>query len=152
MATKRDFPYSQFNFRVSWDTLDEDTVEAGFQEISGLGLEINVAEYRAGNHSENAPLKVQCTNKVPDVTLKRGVIGVTDFYSWIDEVREGSDSQRKSVTIRLMAEDRETEVVRWKLHKAFPMKYTGPSFNGKGTDLAIEELVLAAERLELETN
>ena len=91
MATKRDFPYSQFNFRVSWDGLDEDTVEAGFQEISGLGLEINVAEYRAGNHSENAPLKVNCTNKVPDVTLKRGVIGVTDFYSWIDEVREGSE-------------------------------------------------------------
>ena len=151
MATKRDFPYSQFNFRLSWDGLDEDTVEAGFQEISGLGLEISVAEYRAGNHSENSPIKVNTTNKVPDITLKRGVIGVTDFYSWIDAVREGSDSQRKSVTIRLMAEDRETEVVRWKLHKAFPMKYTGPSFNGAGTELAIEELTLAAERLELET-
>ena len=29
------------------------------------------------------------------------------------------------------------------------MKYTGPSLNGKGTDLAIEELVLAAERIEV---
>jgi hypothetical protein len=29
------------------------------------------------------------------------------------------------------------------------MKYTGPSLNGKGTDLAIEELVLAAERIEM---
>jgi phage tail-like protein len=152
MATKRDFPYSQFNFRVSWDTLDEETVEAGFQEVSGLGLEINVAEYRAGNYSENSPLKVNCTHKVPDVTLKRGVIGAVDLYSWLDEVREGSDSQRKNVTIRLMAEDRETEAVRWKLINAWPMKYTGPSFNGKGTDLAIEELVLASERLELETS
>jgi hypothetical protein len=30
------------------------------------------------------------------------------------------------------------------------MKYTGPSLNGKGNDLAVEELVLAAERITLE--
>jgi phage tail-like protein len=152
MATKREFPYSQFNFRVSWDNSDDQTVEFGFQEVSGLGLEITVAEYRAGNHSENSPLKVNTTNKVPDVTLKRGVIGAVDLYSWLDKVREGADDQRKTVTIRLMAEDRETEAVRWKLVNAWPMKYTGPSFNGKGTDLAVEELVLASERLELETS
>jgi phage tail-like protein len=150
MATKRDHPYSQFNFRVSWDGLDEKSVEAGFQEVSGLGLEITVAEYRAGNHSENSPLKVTGTNKVPDITLKRGVIGATDLYAWLNAVRNGESDQLKTVTIKLMAEDRETEAVRWKLLRARPMKYTGPSFNGKGTDLAIEELVLASERIELE--
>ena len=36
--------------------------------------------------------------------------------------------------------------VGWKLIKARPMKYTGPSLNGKGTDVAVEELVLASER------
>ena len=39
--------------------------------------------------------------------------------------------------------------MQWKLIGARPMKYTGPSLNGKGTDLAIEELVLAAERIEM---
>jgi phage tail-like protein len=150
MATKRDHPYSQFNFRVSWDGLGEKTVEAGFQEVSGLGLETTIAEYRAGNHSLNSTLKVNGTNKIPDVTLKRGVIGRTDLYTWLNNVRNGAPDQFKTVTIKLMAEDRETEAVRWKLLNARPMKYTGPSLNGKGTDLAIEELVLSSEHIELE--
>ena len=150
MATKRDHPYSQFNFRVSWEGLDEKSVEAGFQEVSGLGLEMTVAEYRAGNHSEYSSIKVNGTNKVPDVTLKRGVIGRTDLYTWLNNVRNGAPNQLKTVIIKLMAEDRETEAVRWKLMRARPMKYTGPALNGKGTDLAIEELVLSSERIELE--
>jgi phage tail-like protein len=149
MATERNRPYSQFNFRVSWPGLDENTVQAGFQEVSGLGLEITIAEYRAGNASENAPIKITGTVKTPDVTFKRGVIGSLDLYTWINEVRNGSQEQLKNVTIKLMSEDRATVAQEWRLINARPMKYTGPALNGKGTDLAIEELVLAAERIDL---
>lgn len=149
MATPRDYPYSQFNFRVSWDGLNETTVNAGFQEVSGLGLEMTVAEYRAGNWSENSSRKVNTTYKVPDVTCKRGVLGALDLYQWLDAVRNGTQGQLKTVTIKLMSEDRTTAVMTWKLLRARPMKYTGPSLNGKGTDLAIEELVLSSERIEL---
>jgi phage tail-like protein len=149
MAVERDRPYSQFNFRVSWETLDESSVQAGFQEVSGLGMEITVAEYRAGNDSENAPMKITGTVKTPDVTLKRGVIGSLDLYQWLDAVRRGAQDQLKSVTIKLMSEDRETVAQEWRLFRARPIKYTGPALNGKGTDVAVEELVLAAERIEL---
>lgn len=149
MATPRDYPYSQFNFRVSWDGLNETTVNAGFQEVSGLGLEMTVAEYRAGNWSENSARKINTTYKVPDVTLKRGVLGALDLYQWLDSVRNGDQGQLKTVTVKLMSEDRTTAVMTWKLLRARPMKYTGPSLNGKGTDLAIEELVLSSERIEL---
>lgn len=157
MATERNRPYSQFNFRVSWipatdnegDTLDEKSGQAGFQEVSGLGMEITVAEYRAGNASTNEPIKITGTVKTPDVTLKRGVIGSLDLYQWLNEVRNGSQKQLKNVTVTLMAEDRDTVAQQWKLVNSRPMKYTGPALNGKGTDLAIEELVLSAERIEL---
>jgi phage tail-like protein len=149
MAIPRDYPYSQFNFRVSWDGLNETSVNAGFQEVSGLGLEMTVAEYRAGNWSENSSRKVNTTYKVPDVTCKRGVLGALDLYQWLDAVRNGTQGQLKTVTIKLMSEDRTQAVMTWKLLRARPMKYTGPSLNGKGTDLAIEELVLSAERIEL---
>ena len=157
MATERNRPYSQFNFLVSWkpssgnegDNLSEDTVQAGFQEVSGLGMEITVAEYRGGNYMENSPIKVTGMVKTPDVTFKRGVIGSLDLYKWLNDVRNGAQNQLKNVQIKLMAEDRETIAQEWRLINARPMKYTGPSLNGKGTDLAIEELVLAAERIEL---
>ncbi len=149
MAIERDYPYSQFNFRVSWDDLNSETVHAGFQELSGIGLEMTVAEYRAGNWSENSARKVNTTYKVPDVTLKRGVLGALDLYNWLDAVRNGTQGQLKTVTIELRTEDRTGTAMTWKLFRARPMKYTGPSLNGKGTDLAIEELVLASERIEM---
>lgn len=158
MATKeRDRPYSQFNFHVSWEpasdnegeSLAEDSVAAGFQEVSGIGMEITVAEYRSGNHPTNEPIKVTGTVKTPDVTLKRGVIGRLDLYKWLDEVRNGAQNHLKNVTIKLMTEDRADVAQEWKLKNARPMKYTGPSLNGKGTDVAVEELVLSAERIEM---
>lgn len=157
MATMRNRPYSQFNFMVSWqpatdnegEPLDENSVQAGFQEVSGLGMEITVAEYRAGNFGTNEPMKITGTVKTPDVTLKRGVIGSLDLYKWLNEVRNGSQNQLKNVTIKLMSENHEDTAQEWKLINSRPMKYTGPSLNGKGTDLAIEELVLSAERIEM---
>lgn len=150
MATFRERPYSQFNYQVSWDDLAEDSVQAGFQEVSGLGMEINVAEYRAGNSKDNIPIKINCTYKVPDVTLKRGLLGSLELYEWLNEIRDGSQEALKTVTIKLMSEDRATEAQRWVLRGARPIKYTGPSLNGKGTDLAVEELVLGCERIDLE--
>jgi|OpeIllAssembly_1097287.scaffolds.fasta_scaffold03056_2 phage tail-like protein len=158
MATQvRDRPYSQFNFRVSWepatnndgDSMGEESVEAGFQEVSGIGMEITVAEYRAGNFLTNESMKVTGMVKTPDITLKRGVMGRMDLYKWLNDVRDGSQRQLKNVTIRLMTEDRSAVAQEWLLKNARPMKYTGPSLNGKGTDVAVEELVLSAERIEM---
>jgi phage tail-like protein len=151
MAVERDRAYSAFNFRVELgDGTDPTSVRAGFQEVTGLGMEITVAEYRAGNYRDNAPQKITGSYKVPDVTLKRGLIGdPTTLYSWIDRIRNGSQAELRTVTVQLMAEDRSGPVQEWKLTGARPTKYTGPSLNGKGTDVAVEELVLACERIDL---
>ncbi len=150
MAIERERPYSQFNFLVLIDGgPDPESPRAAFQEVAGLGMEISVAEYRGGNFKDNAPLKVTTTYKVPDVTLKRGVIGDLDtLYNWINQVRNGSQTALRTVTIQLRSEDRASVVQEWKLTNARPTKYTGPSLTGKGTDVAIEELVLASERVE----
>jgi phage tail-like protein len=152
MAVERERPYGQFNFRVVIENgPDAASTKAAFQEVSGLGMEITVSEYRAGNFKDNAPIKVTGTYKVPDITLKRGVIGdLTTLYEWINQVRGGSQTALRTVTIELQSEDHTSTVQSWKLTNARPTKYTGPSLSGKGTDVAIEELVLASERIDLE--
>lgn len=146
MATQRERPYSQFNFTVEIEGIGE----GGFQEVSGLGMEITVAEYRNGNELDNAPRKITGLYKVPDVTLKRGVIGTTDLYDWLDEVRNGSQDALRSVNVSLLSEDRSTVAMSWKLTNARPMKYTGPTMSGTGSEIAVEELVLACERIDQE--
>jgi phage tail-like protein len=152
MAVERERPYGQFNFRVVIENgPDAASTKAAFQEVAGLGMEITVAEYRGGNAGDNTVTKVTGTYKVPDVTLKRGVIGdLSTLYDWINQVRNGSQTALRTVTIEMQSEDHTQTVQAWKLTNARPTKYTGPTFNGKGTDVAIEELVLASERIDLE--
>ena len=89
-------------------------------------------------------------NRSADVTLRRGVIGALDLYQWFDDVRNGSANAQRNVTIQLQNEDRSDIVMTWKLLRAFPVRYSGPPLDGKGRCVAIEEIVLAYERLEVE--
>ena len=152
MATERATPYQGFNFRVTVDRFgDANSFQAGFQEVSGLGAEITIAEYRNGNEAENHTRKVTGMNKSTDVTLKRGLIGSLNLFAWLKETREGSQTIRRNVVIELMDEAHTAAVMTWKLYNALPMKYTGPTLNAKGgTDVAMEELVLTYERLDEE--
>jgi phage tail-like protein len=150
MAELRDRPYVQFNFLVDLGTGNTEGPTAGFQEVSGIGMEVTVSEYRNGNEKENSVRKITGLNKASDVTLKRGVIGSLDLYRWLDEIRSGSQNSLRNVTIQLQSEDHTKVVQTWKLMRARIIKHTSGPFNAKGTDVAMEELVLAYERLEME--
>lgn len=144
-------PYSQFNFRVKIGGDQGDAYAAGFQEVSGLGVEFTATEYRNGNEKENRPRKINTMYKVPDVTLKRGVIQAENLWEWIKQVRDGQQAESlRDVTIELRDESGENVAVSWQLTGARPLKYTGPTLNGNGTDIAVEELVLACEDIDME--
>jgi phage tail-like protein len=150
MAVLRDRPYVQFNFLVGIGDDKTDGPEAGFQEVSVIGMEVTVAEYRAGNSKENSVMKVTGLNKSTDVTLKRGVIGSLSLYRWLDQIRDGDQKALRTVTVQLQSEDHTQVVQTWKLLRARIINHKSGPFNGKGTDVAMEELVLAYERLEIE--
>ena len=151
MAIQRDNPYGSFNFRVDLGTGDTESVLAGFQEVSGLNIEVTMQEYRNGNEKTNRVRKVSGMYKVGDITLKRGLIGALDLYQWILDVRNGNQEAARNVTIVQLDESRENEIVTWRLVNARPMRYNGPALNAKASsDVAIEELVLSCEDLFVE--
>jgi phage tail-like protein len=150
MAVLRERPYVQFNFLVDLGTGDTEGPQAGFQEISGIGMEVTVSEYRTGNSRENSVMKITGLNKSTDVTLKRGVIGSLDLYEWLNQIRNGDQNALRTVIIKLQNEDHTAVVQTWKLQRARIIKHTSGPLNAKGTDVAMEELVLAYERLEME--
>ncbi len=150
MATFRDRPYMQFNFLVDLGVGVTDGPKAGFQDVSGIGMEVTVAEYRAGNSKENSVMKITGLNKATDVTMKRGIIGSLDLYQWLDQIRNGDQKALRTVTVQLQSEDHTEVVQTWKLLRARIIKHTSGPFNAKGNDVLIEELVLAYERLEME--
>jgi phage tail-like protein len=150
MAVLRDRPYVQFNFLVDLGTGNTDGPEAGFQECSNIGMEVTVAEYRNGNEKENSVRKITGMNKSTDVTLKRGVIGSLNLYQWLNQIRNGDQGAKRTVTIHLQNEDHTAVVQTWKLLRACITKHVSGPLNAKGTDVAMEELTLTYERLEME--
>jgi phage tail-like protein len=150
MAVLRDRPYAQFNFLVDLGTGDTDGPEAGFAECSTISTGVDVIEYRNGNDKENNPRKLTGLGRVGDVTLKRGVIGSLGLYQWMDQVRNGDPAAMRTVVIQLVNEDRTAVVLTWKLLRARIVKYTTGPLNATGTDVAVEEMTLAYERLEME--
>lgn len=149
MATNREIPYGAFNFQVQIDGgRPGNTAQGGFSDVSGLGTEFMIAEYRYGSDPENRVRKVAGLYKVSDVTLKRGLIDASDLWQWIGEVRRRGSNARRDVTVTLFDEAHEA-VQTWKLRGAVPMKWTGPTLAAKAHgDVAIEELTLSCEGVE----
>lgn len=142
----RTTPYGAFNYLVNFDG---DELLGGFSDVSGIGTEITVAEYRNGNDKENHVRKLGGVHKVGDVTLKRGILDSKKLFDWITQARTTGPAAQKSVTITLLDES-QAPVQTWVLRGVIPMKYTGPTLAGKGGgDVAMEEIVLSAEALEL---
>src|SRR5688572_19687514 len=112
MPTFRDTPYAAFNFLVELEPGQGKEVIAGFSEVSGLNMEVTVAEYRAGNDPVNYVRKIPGVIKAGDVTLKRGVIGASNLYEWIDRVRAGDIGlAKRTVQVKLLNETRRDVVV-----------------------------------------
>jgi phage tail-like protein len=151
MATLRDNPYGAFNFLVSLGGAQGDgsegTIVGGFSDVSGLGVDVSYAEYRNGNEKVNTVRKIPNTHKNDDVTLKRGLVGSDDLFQWLKGVRDGTADPR-DVKITLMDEARNA-VATFKLHRAQPKKWSGPTLAAKGGgEVAMEELHLVHEGIE----
>ena len=144
-------PYGAFNFLVNLNgPVGPEEPLGGFSDVSGISTEMTVAEYRNGNDAENHVRKVPGVHKVGDVTLKRGIVNSHDLWDWIDDVRRNGVNAKRTVVITLRDETG-ADVQSWTLRQVIPLKYTGPTLAAKGGgDVAMEELVLSSEALELD--
>jgi phage tail-like protein len=151
MANPRANPYSNFNFIVEADGIGQ---LGAFSEVSGLDSENTPIEYREGADPTNAPRKLPGIEKYTNVQLKRGITGSVALWNWRKQVRDGSSVAPPSATVRvkLLNENHEegAPAMTWVLYGAWPTKITGPSLNAKGNDIAIEQVDLVVERLDIE--
>jgi phage tail-like protein len=137
-------PYKNFRFLVQIEGI----TQAGFSECRGFGSEVEVIEYREGSELTTAVRKLPGRARYPDITLKWGVTDSRELYNWHHAVLQGQ-IQRKHGAIILL-DDSGNPTVKWNFFEAWPRKWEGPDLCAKGNDVAIETLVIACERIELE--
>lgn len=146
----RDDPYAVYNFHVIVTGVSDDgtAVSAAFTEVTGLEVEIKPIEYRTGAEDITVR-KLTGLETFGNLTLKRGITGHVNFWNWIVEAMNGK-VRRTSGSICMLDENRQ-EVMRWNFTRAWPTKYTGPSFGASKNEVAMETLALAIEGLRIDT-
>ena len=145
----RNDPYPVYNFEVVVNGISDDgaSVRGSFSEVSGLETEVSVIEYRNGSEN-NRVRKLPGLTQFTNITLKRGIIGDLTFWNWLVNAMQGN-VQRTEVAIILLDENR-NPVMRWNFTRAWPRKWTGPLFNAKGNQVAIETLEICHEGMAID--
>jgi phage tail-like protein len=138
------WPLPKFHFQVKWD----DT-EVAFQEVSGLDVETQPLEYRAGNSPVFSTVKMPGLLKTGTITMKKGVFKSDNaIYDWFKDVKMNVIT-RKSLTISLLDEEHNPTMV-WKVRNAFPVKVSSTDLKAEGNEVAVETIEIAFEGLEIE--
>ena len=148
-----------FNFRITLTRSDGGTPtelgDGGFQECSGLDIEMDVQELQEGGRNNGVVRRVG-RGKYSNIVLKRGMLfpdsGTVrnDLWKWIQDALNGERPVvRYDGVIEVLAGNGRDTVATWTFDRGLPQKVTGPSLNAKSGEVAIEELTIAHEGLRL---
>jgi phage tail-like protein len=152
-------PFPAFNFTIALidvtkpertvATIASAAVEAvvagGFSECSGLESTMQPEEHREGGSM--TVLKFAQRVTWSNIRLKRGVTISDELWNWYFAFVEGKGSRRDGIIA--LQNDLHIPVKTWRFKRGIPVKWSGPSFNAAESRLAVEELEIAHEGLEL---
>jgi phage tail-like protein len=116
-----------------------------FTEVSGLASELEVLTYNEGGKNDGVH-KLPTRMKHPNLVLKRGVTTIKDLQEWAQECFMGPD--RKEITLTMYNEQLE-KIRIWSFKNAYPVKWTGPSFNAAANAVATEVIEIAHDGIQV---
>ena len=141
MPNRRPFDHiGNFNFKVEINGV---TV-AAFKNVEGLDSETEVVEFQDGD--DIVLRKRPGRTKYSNITLKRGYVNTDELWVWRKAVIDGH-VERKAGSVILL-DDAAGEIMRYNFYEAWPCKWKGFTLDGKGTDVNVEEIELAVEKVE----
>jgi phage tail-like protein len=121
----------------------------GYAYIVSIRSSTGIEQPLGGFTQTNGLSKIQGLNKSTGVTLKRGVVDASGLADWINATRgTGKTTGARNITITLR-DPLHIPLHSWSLSQATPTKFVGPPLSAKSGEVALEELVLSAESIEI---
>jgi phage tail-like protein len=118
----------------------------GFSECSGLEGTIETEDYQPGGENDRV-LHFPTRTRWEPIRLRHG-IGVSDeLWSWHQGFVTGVGRRRDGVIV--LQNDLHAPVKAWAFRRGIPVKWTGPTLDAAQSQVAIEEVSIAHEGLEL---
>ena len=129
--------------------------DGGFQECSGLQIDMDVHEINEGGRNDGT-VRLAGRGKYSNIVLKRGMLypvggtAVSELWAWLQGVLSGQRPiVRYDGIIEVFDNSSNAVVATWLFDRGLPAKVMGPTLNAKSGEIAIEELTIAHEGLRL---
>ena len=124
--------------------------QGAFSEVSGLEASMHARSHREGGRNWGE-LQLAGPTRFPPVVLKRGITEVADLWDWFDATtRQARYGLRCRGRIEVMDPERpDRPALVWILTNAMATRFKGPNLSATGRQVAVEELHLVHEGLEL---
>jgi phage tail-like protein len=126
----------------------ESELKASFSECTGLDVQIEKDVFSEGGVNEQQRVLLKQV-KFGEVTLKRGMTDDLIFWDWLNQVLEKGKAERRNISILVFNQAGET-MQAWTLQGAVPVAWKTPALQADSSSVAIEELTLAFEGLQVE--
>lgn len=141
-------PYGNYRFRVEIDGI----IKAGFKEVEGLNVTVDVVDYREGSEPTTNPHLLPGLSHYGPLILRYGVTqDCQEMWGWMEKVLAGHmDSARRSMSV-IILDSEGNDVVRYNLVEAWPSGWSLGKLDSVGRSMAIEELVIQYEGLDRES-
>ncbi|MCA9541589.1 MAG: phage tail protein [Myxococcales bacterium] len=152
MPTPSTHPFQAFKFAVEIRVDDEQPTicSAAFAECDGLEMTMDVKTVREGGNN-GQQIHLNGPVSYGQLSLKRGMTRNFDLWRWWSRLLVAETmALRADAHIVVYERDGVAEAVRFHLKRCLPTKLKAPALNAKDGIVAIEELQLAYEALEIE--
>lgn len=137
-------------------TAPDELGNGGFQECTGLDIELDIQEHPEGGRNDGVIRHVGRA-KYSNLVLKRGMLiskgaDTVDqsIWDWIQGIAAGvRPVARYNGLIQVMDPTGGSVLATWEFERGLPSKVAGPQLNAQTGQVAIEELHIAHEGLRM---
>ena len=150
MAEQRDRPHGNSNFVVEFGSGASRPGRTGFAEVVFAPFTIPPAgPARRGAAPAPATAAGDGDAAAQRVVLRRGVTGALDLYAWWDQARRGKAPPRRTMSVKLLAEDHATVVWTWRFRNVRPVSLSYSPLRGVDGGVLMETIELAFDDVEM---
>ncbi len=147
-------PYRNFNFVIRFG----DRVVAGCRKMSGLSASVEAIRFRAGNDLSSVDRVMPGRVSYDAVTFEAGMTADRTFEDWANTLVRNDQTAtsgaadpnfRRDVVVSVRDLDNNTEVLRYRLYRAWVSKFTSLSdLAGDGNEILFQTLEVQHEGYE----
>lgn len=138
-----------FHFQVSFNGLGPTSLDAKFQSVGGLEVQLETESLKEGGENRfehTLPLR----RKFSNLTLKRGVLTANDrsrLNDWCKRAFELEQVRTVNLDVILL-DEKHQPLMKWKVINAWPKSWKMSELNAEKGEVLIETLELVYSRFE----